>query len=133
MRHGTPCRRLDALRRFEFEEKIGTTTVVHEPVGVCAFITPWNWPVNQIAAKVAPALAAGCTMVLKPSEIAPLNAIIFAEILHEAGVPAGVFNLVHGDGPTVGAALSRHPDVDMVSFTGSTVPVSRSRGMLHRP
>lgn len=111
---------LDALRRFEFEEKIGTTTVVHEPVGVCAFITPWNWPVNQIAAKVAPALAAGCTMVLKPSEIAPLNAIIFAEILHEAGVPAGVFNLVHGDGPTVGAALSRHPDVDMVSFTGST-------------
>ncbi|TQC49408.1 aldehyde dehydrogenase family protein [Rhodococcus sp. WS4] len=111
---------LDALRGFEFEEKIDTTTVVHEPVGVCAFITPWNWPVNQIAAKVAPALAAGCTMVLKPSEVAPLNAIVFAEILHEAGVPAGVFNLVHGDGPTVGAALSMHPDIDMVSFTGST-------------
>ena len=111
---------VDALRAVEFEERIGTTTVVHEPVGVCAFITPWNWPVNQIAAKVAPALAAGCTMVLKPSEIAPLNAIIFAEILHEAGVPAGVFNLVHGDGPTVGAALSMHPDIDMVSFTGST-------------
>ena len=111
---------VDALRAVEFEERIGTTTVVHEPVGVCVFITPWNWPVNQIAAKVAPALAAGCTMVLKPSEIAPLNAIIFAEILHEAGVPAGVFNLVHGDGPTVGAALSMHPDIDMVSFTGST-------------
>ncbi|VTR09628.1 Putative aldehyde dehydrogenase SA1924 [Gordonia terrae] len=111
---------LDALREFEFEETIGSTTVVHEPIGVCGFITPWNWPLNQIAAKVAPALAAGCTMVLKPSEIAPLNAIIFAEILDEAGVPAGVFNLVHGDGPTVGAALSAHPEVDMVSFTGST-------------
>ncbi|MFC9555901.1 aldehyde dehydrogenase family protein [Rhodococcus sp. NPDC056960] len=111
---------LAALREFDFEEEIGTTTVVHEPVGVCAFITPWNWPVNQIAAKVAPALAAGCTMVVKPSEVAPLNAIVFAEILHEAGVPAGVFNLVHGDGPTVGAALSMHPEIDMVSFTGST-------------
>ncbi|WP_009479924.1 aldehyde dehydrogenase family protein [Rhodococcus sp. JVH1] len=111
---------LDALETFTFEEKIDTTTVVREPVGVCAFITPWNWPLNQIVAKVAPALAAGCTMVLKPSEIAPLNAIIFAEILDEAGVPAGVFNLVNGDGLTVGTALSAHPEVDMVSFTGST-------------
>ena len=111
---------LEALKGFEFEEQVGTTSVVYEPVGVCAFITPWNWPLNQIAAKVAPALAAGCTMVLKPSEIAPLNAIVFTEILAEAGVPAGVFNLVNGDGPTVGAALSSHPEVDMVSFTGST-------------
>jgi aldehyde dehydrogenase (NAD+) len=111
---------LAALKAFEPEERIGTTTVVYEPVGVCAFITPWNWPLNQIGAKVAPALATGCTMVLKPSEIAPLNALIFAEILDEAGVPAGVFNLVNGDGPTVGVALSAHPDVDMVSFTGST-------------
>ena len=110
----------DALATFEFEEPIGSTTVVYEPVGVCGFITPWNWPLNQIGAKVAPALAAGCTMVLKPSEIAPLNAIVFAEILAEAGVPAGVFNLVNGDGPTVGAAISSHPEVDMVSFTGST-------------
>jgi aldehyde dehydrogenase (NAD+) len=90
-----------------------------EPVGVCGFITPWNWPVNQIMCKVAPALAAGCTMVLKPSEIAPLNAILVAEVLHDAGVPPGVFNLVNGDGPTVGAALSRHPGIDMMSFTGS--------------
>ncbi len=111
---------LEALSKFEFDEVIGTTTVVYEPVGVCAFITPWNWPLNQIVAKVAPALAAGCTMVLKPSEVAPLNAIIFAEVLDEASVPPGVFNLVNGDGATVGAALSAHPDVDMVSFTGST-------------
>jgi aldehyde dehydrogenase (NAD+) len=111
---------LDALKTFEFDEKIGTTTVVSEPVGVCAFITPWNWPLNQIAAKVAPALAAGCTMVLKPSEVAPLNALVFTEIMAEAGVPAGVFNLVNGDGPTVGTALASHPEVDMVSFTGST-------------
>lgn len=111
---------LDALRKFEFEEKVGTSTVIHEPIGVCSLITPWNWPPLLITAKVAPALAAGCTMVLKPSELAPLNALIFAEILHEAGVPAGVFNLVNGDGPTVGAALSAHPEVDMVSFTGST-------------
>jgi aldehyde dehydrogenase (NAD+) len=111
---------LRALKNMSFEEQIGSTTVVYEPVGVCAFITPWNWPLNQIAAKVAPALATGCTMVLKPSEIAPLNAIAFAQVMHEAGVPAGVFNLVNGDGPTVGAALSVHPDVDMVSFTGST-------------
>jgi len=108
------------LAEFEFEKEQGTTLVVREPIGVCALITPWNWPLNQITCKVAPALAAGCTMVLKPSEVAPLNAIIFTEILHEAGVPAGVFNLVNGDGPGVGAPLSAHPDVDMVSFTGST-------------
>lgn len=111
---------LKVLQNYEFETDLGTSLLVHEPIGVCAFITPWNWPVNQIACKVAPALAAGCTMVLKPSEVAPFNAILFAEILDEAGVPAGVFNLVNGDGPTVGAALSAHPDVDMVSFTGST-------------
>ena len=108
------------LSEFSFEREMGTTLIVREPVGVCALITPWNWPINQIACKVAPALAAGCTMVLKPSEVAPLNAIIFAEILEEAGVPAGVFNLVNGDGVNVGAVLAAHPDVDMVSFTGST-------------
>ncbi len=111
---------LAALRAMETEERIGSTTVVYEPVGVCALITPWNWPLNQIAAKVAPALATGCAMVLKPSEIAPLNAIAFAQVLDAAGVPAGVFNLVHGDGPTVGTALASHPRIDMVSFTGST-------------
>jgi aldehyde dehydrogenase (NAD+) len=111
---------IDVLKTYEFEEQHGTTLIVKEPIGVCALITPWNWPINQIAVKVAPALAAGCTMVLKPSEIAPFDAMIFAEILHDAGVPAGVFNLVNGDGPTVGAALSGHPDVAMVSFTGST-------------
>ena len=111
---------LEVLKTFEFEEDIGTSHVVREPAGVCGFITPWNWPINQIACKVAPALAAGCTMVLKPSEVAPFNAILFTEILDEAGVPAGVFNLVNGDGPTVGVALSSHPDVDMMSFTGST-------------
>lgn len=108
------------LRNYQFEEVKGTTLLRKEPIGVCGFITPWNWPLNQIACKVAPALAAGCTMVLKPSEIAPLDAMIFAEVLHEAGVPKGVFNLVNGDGPGVGSALSSHPDVDMVSFTGST-------------
>ena len=108
------------LKDYRFEEDRGTTRIVKEPIGVCAFITPWNWPVNQIACKVAPALATGCTMVLKPSEIAPFSAQIWTEILHAAGVPAGVFNLVNGDGPTVGAALSSHPQVDMVSFTGST-------------
>jgi aldehyde dehydrogenase (NAD+) len=111
---------LEVLRDFEFEEDLGPHRVIKEPIGVCGMITPWNWPVNQIACKVAPALAVGCTIVLKPSEIAPLSAQIWAEIMHEAGVPAGVFNMVHGDGPTVGAALSRHPDVDMMSFTGST-------------
>jgi aldehyde dehydrogenase (NAD+) len=111
---------LNAMKSFKWEEDRGRNRIVHEPIGVCALITPWNWPLNQIAAKVAPAIAAGCTMILKPTELAPLNAIIFAEILDEAGVPAGVFNLVNGDGPGVGVALSSHPDVDMVSFTGST-------------
>jgi len=111
---------LGVLKDFEFEKLQGTTGIVREPVGVCGLITPWNWPANQIACKVAPALAAGCTMVLKPSELAPFSAHIIAEILHEAGVPKGVFNLVDGDGPTVGAAISSHPGVDMVSFTGST-------------
>ena len=111
---------LKALKTFEFEERHRTTNIVKEPIGPCALITPWNWPMNQIAVKVAPALAAGCTMVLKPSEIAPFDAMLFAEILDVAGVPAGVFNLVNGDGPTVGAALSSHPDIAMVSFTGST-------------
>jgi aldehyde dehydrogenase (NAD+) len=111
---------IEVLKAFEFEEKIGTTRVLKEPIGPCALITPWNWPINQVAVKVAPALAAGCTMVLKPSEIAPFDAIIFAEILHEAGVPAGVFNLVNGEGPVVGSAMSSHPDIAMVSFTGST-------------
>ena len=109
-----------ALKNFEFEERNRTTLIVKEPIGVCGLITPWNWPMNQIAVKVAPALAAGCTMILKPSEIAPFDAMIFAEILDAAGVPAGVFNLVNGDGPGVGTALSQHPDVDMMSFTGST-------------
>jgi aldehyde dehydrogenase (NAD+) len=120
---------LDALKNFQFEEMRGTTQIRHEPIGVCGLITPWNWPPLLIGAKVAPALAAGCTVVLKPSELAPLNAVVIAEILHEAGVPAGVFNLVHGDGPTVGSAITSHPDVDMVSFTGSTragVEVARS-------
>lgn len=111
---------LESLKNFEFEEKIGTTRIVKEPIGVCGLITPWNWPMNQVAVKVAPAIAAGCTMILKPSEIAPFDAIIFAEILHEAGVPAGVFNLINGDGPGVGTALSQHPGIAMVSFTGST-------------
>jgi aldehyde dehydrogenase (NAD+) len=108
------------LKDFSFESVRGTTLIAKEPVGVCGFITPWNWPMNQIACKVVPALAAGCTMVLKPSEIAPLNAVIYAEILDAAGVPKGVFNLVNGDGATVGQAIAAHPDVDMVSFTGST-------------
>ncbi|MGY6236803.1 aldehyde dehydrogenase family protein [Burkholderia ambifaria] len=109
-----------ALQAFRFSTQTDSLLVSHEPIGVCALITPWNWPINQIVCKVAPALAAGCTMVLKPSEIAPFSAVLFAEILHEAGVPPGVFNLVHGYGHEVGDALSRHPDVDMVSFTGST-------------
>ena len=108
------------LQNYVFQEMRGTTLIAREPIGVCGFITPWNWPINQIACKVAPALAVGCTIVLKPSEIAPFSAWILTEILHEAGVPPGVFNLVNGDGPTVGAAISRHPDIDLVSFTGST-------------
>ncbi|MEI6417923.1 MAG: aldehyde dehydrogenase family protein, partial [Sphingomonadales bacterium] len=111
---------IEVLKNFHFDEVRGTTLITKEPIGVCAFITPWNWPINQIACKVAPALAVGCTMVLKPSEIAPFSAQIFAEILDAAGVPKGVFNLVNGDGPGVGVALSSHKDVDMVSFTGST-------------
>ncbi|MDD3444994.1 MAG: aldehyde dehydrogenase family protein, partial [Zavarzinia sp.] len=111
---------IEILKEFPFQEMRGTTAISKEPVGVCGFITPWNWPINQIVCKVAPALAAGCTMVLKPSEIAPVNAMILAEVMHEAGVPAGVFNLVNGDGVGVGQPLSAHPDVDMVSFTGST-------------
>ena len=111
---------IKALESYAFEEHLGTTNVVREPIGVCGLITPWNWPMNQIAVKVAPALAAGCTMVLKPSEIAPFDAMVFAEILDAAGAPAGVFNLVNGDGPGVGTAISGHRDIDMVSFTGST-------------
>ncbi len=111
---------ISVLKEYEFEQSFGSARVIKEPAGVCGFITPWNWPINQIACKVAPALAAGCTMVLKPSEVAPFNAVLFAEILDDAGVPAGVFNLVNGDGPTVGVAIASHPDVDMVSFTGST-------------
>src|SRR5271170_6279829 len=108
------------LEHFKFEELKGSTLMRKEPIGVCGLITPWNWPMNQIVCKVAPALAAGCTMVLKPSEMAPLSGYLFAQILHEAAVPPGVFNLVNGDGPAVGAAIASHPDVDMVSFTGST-------------
>ena len=108
------------LEQFQFEELRGTTLMRKEAVGVCGLITPWNWPMNQIACKVGPALAAGCTMILKPSELAPLSAALFAEILHEADVPPGVFNLVHGEGSSVGAAIAAHPDVAMVSFTGST-------------
>jgi aldehyde dehydrogenase (NAD+) len=111
---------IDVLKNFKFEEMRGTVRLVQEAVGVCALITPWNWPMNQVAAKVVPALAAGCTMVLKPSEYSPFSAIIWAKVMHEAGVPAGVFNLVNGDGNNVGAPLSSHREVDMVSFTGST-------------
>jgi len=108
------------LAGYQFEEARGSTQIIKEPIGVCGMITPWNWPLNQLTCKVAPALATGCTMVLKPSEVAPISAMILAEIIHEAGVPAGVFNLVNGDGPSVGAAISAHPEIDMVSFTGST-------------
>jgi aldehyde dehydrogenase (NAD+) len=111
---------VNVLGHFKFEELKGSTLMRKEAIGVCGLITPWNWPMNQIACKVAPALAAGCTMFLKPSEIAPLSAYLFAQIIHEADVPRGVFNLVNGDGPTVGAAISSHPDIAMVSFTGST-------------
>jgi len=108
------------LECFNFEELKGSTLMRKEPIGVCGLITPWNWPMNQIACKVAPALAAGCTMVLKPSENAPLSSSLLAQILHEAALPPGVFNMVNGDGPTVGAAIASHPDVAMISFTGST-------------
>jgi aldehyde dehydrogenase (NAD+) len=111
---------IEVLKTFKFEELHGRTRLVQEPVGVCALITPWNWPMNQVAAKVVPALAAGCAMVLKPSEYSPFSAILWAKVMHDAGVPPGVFNLVNGDGLQVGAPLSSHPDIDMVSFTGST-------------
>lgn len=111
---------IEVLKNYQFHEYKGTSHIYHEPIGVCALITPWNWPINQLVVKVLPALATGCTVILKPSEIAPFSSYIYSEILHEAGVPAGVFNLVNGDGPTVGAAMSSHPDIDMVSFTGST-------------
>lgn len=111
---------LPILENYKFHETRGSTLIVKEAAGVCGFITPWNWPLNQIACKVAPALAAGCTIVLKPSEVAPINAYILAEIIDECGLPPGVFNLVNGDGPNVGAAISAHPEVDVVSFTGST-------------
>ena len=111
---------IKALEKFEFEEQRGTTRVVREAIGVVGLITPWNWPLNQIAAKVAPAIAAGCTMILKPSELSPINALIFAEVMEAAGTPAGVFNLINGDGPSVGTAMSAHPGIDMMSFTGST-------------
>ncbi|MDX1528824.1 MAG: aldehyde dehydrogenase family protein, partial [Gammaproteobacteria bacterium] len=115
---------LTVARAFEFERKLGkhapNDRILYEPVGVCGLITPWNWPMNQVTLKVIPALLAGCTMVLKPSEIAPLSSLLFAEIVHDAGAPLGVFNLVNGDGAGVGTQLSRHPDVDMISFTGST-------------
>jgi aldehyde dehydrogenase (NAD+) len=108
------------LKNFKFDEDRGTTRIVKEPIGVCGMITPWNWPINQIACKVIPALATGCTMVLKPSEEAPFSAYLWAEVMDAAGVPAGVFNMINGTGPEVGAAISSHPGVDMVSFTGST-------------
>lgn len=111
---------IDILKTFAFEETMGATQIVREPIGVAGMITPWNWPANQIACKVAPALAVGCTMVLKPSEVAPYSALLLAEILHEAGVPKGVFNLVNGDGPGVGAVMAGHPSIDVISFTGST-------------
>ena len=111
---------ISVLKSYEFERFMGGTLIRREPIGVCGLITPWNWPLNQVTSKLAPAIATGCSAVLKPSEIAPLSSIIFAEVLHEAGVPKGVFNLVNGDGPTVGEAISAHPGIDMVSFTGST-------------
>jgi aldehyde dehydrogenase (NAD+) len=110
----------DLARSYAFLTHRGSTAIVREAIGVCGLITPWNWPLYQITAKVAPALAAGCSVVLKPSELSPLSACLFAEVMHDAGVPAGVFNLVHGEGPEVGAALATHPDVDMISITGST-------------
>ena len=120
---------INVLKTFEFEEDRGTSRIVQEPIGVCGFITPWNWPIHQICAKVAPALAVGCTVVLKPSEIAPFSGQVFAEILEAANLPPGVFNMVQGEGPTVGAAIAAHPDIDMVSITGSTragIEVSRA-------
>jgi aldehyde dehydrogenase (NAD+) len=111
---------IKVLKGYEFATTRGTTLIAREPVGVCGFITPWNWPINQMMCKVAPALAAGCTIVIKPSEHAPLSALLLAEAIDAAGIPKGVFNLVNGDGATVGQAIAAHPDIDMVSFTGST-------------
>jgi aldehyde dehydrogenase (NAD+) len=113
-------RMIEVLKHYQFEELQGTTLIAREPIGVVGLITPWNWPINQIVCKVAPALAAGCTMVLKPSEVAPLNAIIWSEVMHAAGVPKGVYNMVQGEGAVVGEAMSAHPGIDMMSFTGST-------------
>jgi aldehyde dehydrogenase (NAD+) len=110
---------IDVLKDYRFERMVGNTLVSKEAVGVVGMITPWNWPLNQITCKVAPALGAGCTMILKPSEVAPVSGLVFAEIMHEGGVPAGVFNLINGDGPTVGEAMALHPDVHMMSITGS--------------
>ncbi len=118
--HGHLSATITALETYKFTEQRGTTLIVREPVGVCALITPWNWPLNQITCKVGPAIATGCTMVLKPSEIAPISGVIFAEVMEAAGVPKGVFNMVNGTGPDVGQVMAGHPDVDMVSFTGST-------------
>jgi aldehyde dehydrogenase (NAD+) len=111
---------IKVLENYEFQTIKGTQAIVREPIGVVGMITPWNWPINQIACKVVPALAAGCTMILKPSEVAPMSALLWAQIMHEAGVPKGVFNLINGDGPAVGEAMSAHPGIDMMSFTGST-------------
>jgi aldehyde dehydrogenase (NAD+) len=113
-------RMIEVLETYKFEDLEGSTLIAREPIGVVGLITPWNWPINQIVCKVAPAIAAGCTMVLKPSEVAPLNAIIWSEVMHAAGVPAGVYNMVQGEGAVVGSAMSAHPDIDMMSFTGST-------------
>jgi aldehyde dehydrogenase (NAD+) len=110
---------LQAARKFDFEYHVNNSRIVHEPIGIAALITPWNWPMNQLVVKVIPALLSGCTMVVKPSEISPLSAQIFTEVVHAAKLPPGVFNLLHGDGAGVGSALSSHRDVDMVSFTGS--------------
>jgi aldehyde dehydrogenase (NAD+) len=113
-------RMIEVLESYRFEEVQGTTLITREPIGVVGLITPWNWPLNQIVCKVAPAIAAGCTMVLKPSEVSPLNAVIFSEAMHAAGVPKGVYNMVQGEGAVVGEAMSAHADIDMMSFTGST-------------
>jgi aldehyde dehydrogenase (NAD+) len=113
-------RMIQVLETYKFEDVEGSTLIAREPIGVVGLITPWNWPINQIVCKVAPGIAAGCTMVLKPSEVAPLNAIIWSEVMHAAGVPAGVYNMVQGEGGVVGEAMSSHPDIDMMSFTGST-------------
>jgi aldehyde dehydrogenase (NAD+) len=110
---------IEVLRDYSFIRMKGRTAIVREPIGVCGLITPWNWPLYQITAKVAPALAAGCTIVLKPSELSPLSAIMLAQILHDAGTPPGVFNLVNGTGPEIGAGMAEHPDIDMISITGS--------------